>query len=1208
MIVYLKTIVTQARSIHIKLVINILLSACLATSFNSASATIRYVKAGASGAGTSWSDASGDMQAMINASISGDMVWVAGGIYTPIRRADNLTVLTLGDRNNAFVMTLGVAIYGGFAGTESSLSARNLTLTANASILSGDLNKDDIGFTNNDENAYHVVISPGNVGAAVLDGFTIQGGNCNGSVAVSIGSESIGQNGGGGIFCSTSSPTLNNLWVKGNAGRYGAGAVFSTSSSFITRTRFSGNAGYYGGAILCSSANAAFTNVLISGNTAVEQGGGMYNQFGTVAPVLTNVTISGNTAGNAGGAMYNDLGASLLVNNSIIYGNNSGIYNNNGTPAIQYSLVQGLTGATGNNISGVTDPLFNSPVAAGLSTSGDYGLQPCSPVVDKGSNSYYASGQSPDLSGITTDLAGNSRFYNSGTVDMGAFERGGVTVAPAAGGIIYVKGGGTGTGTSWACATTDLQAAINTASSGNMVWVAGGTYQRGGSGEYFRMKEGVKIYGGFAGTETALSQRDLSIAANTSTLQGTNTSVFFNTSLTTAALLDGFTITGGSNADYGGGMFNYYASPTISHCIFSANNATYGGGMYNQSGSPVISYCTFTGNNSTDEGGGVENYQASAVFTNCTFTNNTCSNFDGGGFGGGVYDHNSSSNFINCTVGGNIADYAGGILILNDDIPSGMLTGCIITGNLAILSGGGGLTIRSTSVYVSNCTIAGNQGQETFGGGIYYFFFYTTPLVSTLQNCIVYGNSSGTGCEGCNYNNPNGSDFQDTYNSLVQGLSATANGNLAGNTDPRFVSPMAYSSAPTTSGDYHLQDCSPTINAGSNMVYNVGQTPDLSGIITDLDGLTRIQGAAVDMGAYEFSGGNSGNPIPVDMLAINGDVAAVSISGPTTLTATASVCRMLATVQPDGSGTSISGSVNGKVWIGSAQPATYVKRHYQITPSAGNATGRVTLYFTQAEFDAFNAVNVQKLPTGPGDATGIANLLVEERPGSSSDGSGLPGSYTGTPLTINPADADIVFNSSAARWEVSFAATGFGGFFIKTQLTPLPLQLLSFNGSGQSGYNLLQWTTTQEINTKYFELESHTGQGSFTTIATIDAVGNGSGIYSYRDTKNYNATNVYYRLKMVDRDGHFTYSQTISLGSNDNVTVTVYPNPATDVLYISTGNSLLQSNAALYDASGRLLQNILITTSSQPINVRQLNSGLYFLKLADGSVGKFIKK
>ncbi|GAB3752952.1 hypothetical protein [Spirosoma pomorum] len=99
-----------------------------------AASTIRYVKAGATGTGATWSNASGDLQAMINASASGDQVWMAGGTYKP--STSGLTDA----RSATFRAKAGVTILGGFtgaAGTEGNASAR--TTTPSSTTLSGDL-------------------------------------------------------------------------------------------------------------------------------------------------------------------------------------------------------------------------------------------------------------------------------------------------------------------------------------------------------------------------------------------------------------------------------------------------------------------------------------------------------------------------------------------------------------------------------------------------------------------------------------------------------------------------------------------------------------------------------------------------------------------------------------------------------------------------------------------------------------------------------------------------------------------------------------------------------------------------------------------------------------------------------------------------------------------------------------------------------------
>ncbi|MCP4711553.1 MAG: hypothetical protein GY869_23285, partial [Planctomycetes bacterium] len=180
--------------------------------------------------------------------------------------------------------------------------------------------------------------------------------------------------------------------------------------------------------------------------------------------------------------------------------------------------------------------------------------------------------------------------------------------------IIYVDGDATGlnNGTSWANALTDLQGALSATVSGKDVWVAEGTYYPsfdyglgiGERGRHFRMKNGVGIYGGFSGKETALDQRDgctnetiLSGDINVSDNHyGNCCHVFYHpegSNLNATAILNGFTVTGGNATierghNKGGGMYNYKSNPTVTQCIFSGNRANSGGGTYNKECSPTI--------------------------------------------------------------------------------------------------------------------------------------------------------------------------------------------------------------------------------------------------------------------------------------------------------------------------------------------------------------------------------------------------------------------------------------------------------------------------------------------------------------------------------------------------------------------------------------------------------------------------------------------
>jgi autotransporter-associated beta strand protein len=328
-------------------------------------------------------------------------------------------------------------------------------------------------------------------------------------------------------------------------------------------------------------------------------------------------------------------------------------------------------------------------------------------------------------------------------------------------------------------------------------------------------------------------------------------------------------------------------------------------------------------------------------------------------------------------------------------------------------------------------------------------------------------------------------------------------------------------------------------------------------------------------------------------------------------------CSALTAILPSGLD-EVAGNVTTQVWVEATQPSNaqgrpFAKRHYEITPAtnAANATSTITLYFLQSEFDDFNAFNPSgpDMPTGPSDVLGISNLRIYKYAGSSSPSNGLPGSYAGAGSLIDPADANIVWNATLNRWEVTFDVVGFSGFFVtNANFTILPLQLTSFTGSKQTTGNVLGWQTANEQNTKRFELERSANGGSFARIATIAAAGAGSHRYSHTDAATQHGT-VWYRLKMIDADGKFSYSPVVIIQPNANNAIALFPNPAKNLVNIQVGNrTLLNTTAQVMDAKGALVQAIKLTGYNQQFNVAPLAKGMYLLKLADGTVLRFVKE
>ena len=238
---------------------------------NSQAQTTRYVKPVATGAGTgaTWADASADLQAMIDISAVNDIVWVVTGTYKPVAYPTGCTSGCATTRNYAFILKNEVKVYGGFAGTETALSQRNIA--TNPTILSGDIGT--IG--NNTDNVYHVVISVNDNNNTVLDGFTIRDANADSFSAVVIEGRSVASIYGGGMHIARSSPTITNCTFNSNtvetSGGYGGG---------------------YGGGLYNTSSSPIITNCVFSGNNA-SLGSGMYNNSSSF-PIITNCVFSNN--------------------------------------------------------------------------------------------------------------------------------------------------------------------------------------------------------------------------------------------------------------------------------------------------------------------------------------------------------------------------------------------------------------------------------------------------------------------------------------------------------------------------------------------------------------------------------------------------------------------------------------------------------------------------------------------------------------------------------------------------------------------------------------------------------------------------------------------------------------------------------------------------------------------------------------------------
>ena len=653
---------------------------------------------------------------------------------------------------------------------------------------------------------------------SVVEGFTIQNGNVDY---------------GGGVYCSSSSPTITNCAIRNNWAHYGGGIYCSSSSPTITNCTISNNHGttYYnlsgmGGGMWCQyNSDPTITNCAITNNSVDHLGGGV-RCYMNCDPNMTNCTIANNWSGYGEGGVSGDYGT-LIINNSILWGNDAyrqGGQIHHASATVKYSCVQGGYTGTGN--------IADNPAFAD-SGGGDYHLKAGSPCIDAGDNTAVPGS-------VTTDLDGNPRFVDdpsttdtgNGTppiVDMGAYE----CTSP----IIFVDAdatGGANNGTGWSDAYLYLQDALAVAVFGDYIFVAEGTYKpdastaNPGSGDRtatFQLINGVGLYGGYAGygganpnernwrtNETILSGdlngndvpvNDPCDLVNEPTRGENSYQVVTGSGTDATAVLDGFIITAGNaNEPYpspngrGGGMYNYSGSPTVVNCTFSRNSAVdVGGGMsnYNNSG-PTVTNCTFSGNSALD-GGGMDNSESGdPTVTNCTFIGNSAED------GGGMCNYSSSPTLTNCTFTGNSA----------------------ISPDVHVLGGGGMCNVEYSSPTVTNCILWGNSSPEPNG-----------PQIALKDNSTV-------SISYCDLQGGQTAIYKVGTNLVIWG-----EGNI--DEDPVFIGSNGLDGIPGTADDeednVHLRNISPCINVGD-------PSGDYSGQV-DLDGQPRVAYGRVDMGVDE---------------------------------------------------------------------------------------------------------------------------------------------------------------------------------------------------------------------------------------------------------------------------------------------------------------------------------------------------------------------
>lgn len=656
-------------------------------------------------------------------------IYVAKGYYYPEKSRLDDGITYTDERNKSFVLIDGVKIYGGYAddlfGTDTS-SPRDFMAET---ILSGDIdraeNQDNANggiLIGREGNAYHTVVSP-LVNGALLDGFTITGGNANGLGSFEyVASIPVMNYHGGGISLTNDvnkSITLTNVTFTENeadkavglgGGAYiennivfGENVIFETNNAFqggglysvnlenIDGTIFTSNNATYGGGIYAAGdifledkEDAKPTD--FSKNRASLYGGAIYIDSKVNTSNLSNFNVSENQAAAGGGAYVSP--SSLLVvdskftnNNATVYGG-GGLYNNGLVPASEADF--------DTNIIEIYSTAFSKNKA----------------------------------------LSGN-------------------------GGAIYTQFGN--------IAYDGLNVENNEALQGS----GGGIYNLIGEVTYSYYQDQIITIEGNKARYEGGGIAIMDVPTNTSPIYGSRASF---------GVIRGSIANNSVTNGLGGGIFNYNADMVIEPepenrvTILSNSASGEGGGIANYASTTVnVAWTNILNNETNGYGGGVSNSYLDnlsnpdnrSIFKNVEISNNLARNImldeetENNRGGAGMYNYASSPKLINVLLGRNVLGTNNGAGIYNMDESNTTLVNVTIAGNTAPNNEGTGVYINNSNPDIYNTVVAKNSGDGQD--------FYTNNINGTID--VQHSLLVGLG---------------------IQGVGPDADGNWPDNTEPYF--------------------------------------------------------------------------------------------------------------------------------------------------------------------------------------------------------------------------------------------------------------------------------------------------------------------------------------------------------------------------------------------------------------------------------------
>jgi hypothetical protein len=381
-------------------------------------------------------------------------------------------------------------------------------------------------------------------------------------------------------------------------------------------------------------------------------------------------------------------------------------------------------------------------------------------------------------------------------------------------------------------------------------------------------------------------------------------------------------------------------------------------------------------------------------------------------------------------------------------------------------------------------------------------------------------------------------------------------------------------------------------NTGQGVI--IGHNIDVANTLLMTDGDIDLQNSIIDLDTTgTITGETAANRIKVGNTGINtGIIQTTKTISNVTDYNPANLGLEITTNQNLGSITIVRGHQRQQ-GSGSFTGNYSIARYFDI-PGIGEIDGsnvNVKLKYWDSELQGYTEANLVQYQS----VTQSSNTWWAPLTGTVNTGTNIytPANEPYTSYIYGAAYPNIIFNN-----RFTFGSTD----------APLPIELIDWTVKwldNNKTRSILNWTTASEINSAHFEIQHTEDLSSWTVIGSIQASGNSSSTinYEYIDNNPYSKI-TYYRLKQVDYDGSFTYSNILALTKDNTVIeiINIYPNPVENTVFfevLSTQNTNV--NTYIIDPLGKAIftrkAQVVVGKNLFYINIRHFASGTYILKV-----------